>query len=432
MPVVNREVVLPVAARARLGADHRAVRARGLARRRGRVRARRGRAAARHRRRRDPRGRRRRGRRARADRVPLGRLARRVGARGPSRRHALPRHRAPLRRRHDHLGPEADGARARLAAVPGVDEVFSALSDPTRREVLRSVAPRPELTASRLAGELPITRQAVAKHLAALQRAGLVEPRREGRETRYTLTPAPARGRDGLDGRGRRELGPAPRTSGGARARVGEAACPPPSSPAPPAASASATAERLLADGYDVLAVDLEPDGPGRPFAADLTTREGNADAVDRGAGALRPARPRRRQRRHPARRAGARLPRGPLGRDHRAPADQPVPAGQVRLGRAGRVRRRAASSPSPPPTRSSPRPTRPPTWRPSTACSGSCKTLALEGGDAGITATAVCPGYVRTPLVEGQLADQAKAHDMTEERGARGGDPRSRTPSSG
>ena len=75
--------------------------------------------------------------------------------------------------------------------MPGVDDVFAALSDPTRREVLRSVATRPELTASRLAGELPITRQAVAKHLAALQKAGLVEPRREGRETRYTLTPAP-------------------------------------------------------------------------------------------------------------------------------------------------------------------------------------------------------------------------------------------------
>jgi DNA-binding transcriptional ArsR family regulator len=75
--------------------------------------------------------------------------------------------------------------------VPGVDDVFFALSDPTRREVLRSVARQPDLTASRLAGELPITRQAIAKHLAALQKAGLVEPRREGRETRYTLTPAP-------------------------------------------------------------------------------------------------------------------------------------------------------------------------------------------------------------------------------------------------
>ena len=75
--------------------------------------------------------------------------------------------------------------------MPGVDEVFFALADPTRREVLRSVAQRPELTASRLAGELPITRQAVAKHLNALSGAGLVQARREGRETRYTLTPAP-------------------------------------------------------------------------------------------------------------------------------------------------------------------------------------------------------------------------------------------------
>jgi DNA-binding transcriptional ArsR family regulator len=75
--------------------------------------------------------------------------------------------------------------------VPGVDEVFFALADPTRREVLRSIARQPELTASRLAGELPITRQAVTKHLAALHRAGLVEPRRAGRETLYTITPAP-------------------------------------------------------------------------------------------------------------------------------------------------------------------------------------------------------------------------------------------------
>ena len=89
------------------------------------------------------------------------------------------------------MGPEADGALCSVKPVPGVDEVFFALADPTRREVLRSISRQPELTASRLAGELPITRQAVAKHLAALQKAGLVEPRREGRETRYTLTPAP-------------------------------------------------------------------------------------------------------------------------------------------------------------------------------------------------------------------------------------------------
>ena len=47
----------------------------------------------------------------------------------------------------------------------------------------------------------------------------------------------------------------------------------------------------------------------------------------------------------------------------------------------------------------------------------GLVKTLALEGAEQGILATAVCPGYVRTPLVEQQVADQAKAHGLPEER---------------
>jgi len=46
----------------------------------------------------------------------------------------------------------------------------------------------------------------------------------------------------------------------------------------------------------------------------------------------------------------------------------------------------------------------------------GLVKTLALEGAEQGITATAVCPGFVRTPLVEGQVADQAKAHGVSED----------------
>lgn len=46
-------------------------------------------------------------------------------------------------------------------------------------------------TPTQLAAELPITRQAVAKHLAALAEAGLVESSRDGRETRYRLTPEP-------------------------------------------------------------------------------------------------------------------------------------------------------------------------------------------------------------------------------------------------
>ncbi len=47
----------------------------------------------------------------------------------------------------------------------------------------------------------------------------------------------------------------------------------------------------------------------------------------------------------------------------------------------------------------------------------GLVKTLALEGAGAGICATAVCPAYVRTPLVEAQIADQARAHGIPEEQ---------------
>jgi DNA-binding transcriptional ArsR family regulator len=78
-----------------------------------------------------------------------------------------------------------------VAPEQPVDAVFAALADPTRRAVLQSLSARPELTVSRLAGELPVTRQAVAKHLATLHRAGLVQAHREGREIRYEVTPAP-------------------------------------------------------------------------------------------------------------------------------------------------------------------------------------------------------------------------------------------------
>ena len=72
--------------------------------------------------------------------------------------------------------------------------LFAALADPTRRLVIRSLSGAEPVTASGLAAELPITRQAIAKHLGALERAGLVEPHREGRETRYRLTPEPLDG----------------------------------------------------------------------------------------------------------------------------------------------------------------------------------------------------------------------------------------------
>jgi DNA-binding transcriptional ArsR family regulator len=72
-----------------------------------------------------------------------------------------------------------------------VDLVFAALADPSRRFVLERLAARGTASQSELAGELPVTRQAVAKHLATLRDAGLVRAERHGRETRYELDSAP-------------------------------------------------------------------------------------------------------------------------------------------------------------------------------------------------------------------------------------------------
>lgn len=65
------------------------------------------------------------------------------------------------------------------------DTVFAALADPTRRTVLESLVRGGSATATGLAGRLPVTRQAVGKHLVVLERAGLVRARRVGREARY-------------------------------------------------------------------------------------------------------------------------------------------------------------------------------------------------------------------------------------------------------
>ena len=71
-----------------------------------------------------------------------------------------------------------------------LDELWAAVGEPTRRRLLDLLLARGEATATALADELPVTRQAVAKHLAVLDRAGLVESRRLGRELRYTVRPA--------------------------------------------------------------------------------------------------------------------------------------------------------------------------------------------------------------------------------------------------
>jgi DNA-binding transcriptional ArsR family regulator len=71
------------------------------------------------------------------------------------------------------------------------DAVFGALSDPTRRRLLALLDQHAEASATELARELPVSRQAVVKHLAALADAGLVASRRDGREVRFHPTPAP-------------------------------------------------------------------------------------------------------------------------------------------------------------------------------------------------------------------------------------------------
>jgi DNA-binding transcriptional ArsR family regulator len=73
----------------------------------------------------------------------------------------------------------------------GVGPVFDALGDPGRRELIEAVAERGSATATELAADRNITRQAVAKQLATLADAGLLRPRRAGRETRYEVTPEP-------------------------------------------------------------------------------------------------------------------------------------------------------------------------------------------------------------------------------------------------
>jgi 3-hydroxybutyrate dehydrogenase len=179
-----------------------------------------------------------------------------------------------------------------------------------------------------------------------------------------------------------------------------------------------AIADRLAADGADVLAVDLRPDedGPGVPFAADLTTREGNRAAVDEAVSRFG--------------RLDAIVPNA--GFQHVAPvaefpedrwdalvavlltspfllaryAWEPLRAsGAGRIVVIASVHGLVAS------------PFKAGYVSAKHGVIGLVKTLALEGADQGITATAVCPGFVRTPLVEAQIADQARAHGVPEDR---------------
>jgi len=179
-----------------------------------------------------------------------------------------------------------------------------------------------------------------------------------------------------------------------------------------------AIAERLTADGDRVLAVDLErdDDGPGEPFAADLTTRDGNRAAIEVALDRFG---------RLDAVVANA-------GFQHVAPVEE-FPEDQwddmiallltspFLLARAAWPALRASGDGRFVAIASAHALVASPFKSAYVSAKhgvlGLVKTLALEGAEHGISATAVCPGYVRTPLVEKQLADQASTRGIPEER---------------
>ena len=179
-----------------------------------------------------------------------------------------------------------------------------------------------------------------------------------------------------------------------------------------------AIAARLEADGASVLAVDLEPhpDGPGEPFEADLTTREGNRAAVEAALGKLggldgvvanagiQSVAPVEDFPEDDWDRLIALLLTSPfLLAKYAWPALRE--AGEGRFIAIASAHGLVAS------------PFKAGYVAAKHGVLGLVKTLALEGADDGILASAVCPGFVRTPLVEKQIADQAQAHGVPEER---------------
>jgi 3-hydroxybutyrate dehydrogenase len=179
-----------------------------------------------------------------------------------------------------------------------------------------------------------------------------------------------------------------------------------------------ATVELLERSGYQVLQVDINPsaDGPGTPFKADLTTREGNRAAVDEALERFG--------------RLDVVVPNA--GFQHVSPVEQfdedrwdaliallltspfllaryafdaLAASGDGRFIVVASAHALVAS------------PFKSAYVSAKHGVLGLVKTLALEGADRGVLATAVCPGYVRTPILEAQIADQAKAHGISEDR---------------
>jgi 3-hydroxybutyrate dehydrogenase len=178
-----------------------------------------------------------------------------------------------------------------------------------------------------------------------------------------------------------------------------------------------AAAERLAADGYDVLTVDLKPDpgGPGTPHQADLTTREGNAGAVQAALDAF----------------GRLDVVVANAGIQHVAPVkvfpedrwdailallltspfllakyawDALTQSDSGRYIAVASAHALVAS------------PNKAAYVAAKHGVLGLVKTLALEGAEHGLTATAVCPGFVRTPLMENQIPDQARALGIGED----------------
>jgi len=88
------------------------------------------------------------------------------------------------------MGEATSQLQTDLTATPAVISVFAALGDPTRNALLTALAERGSGSATSLAAHSHVSRQAVDRHLRVLANAGLVEPRRHGREVLYTLEPA--------------------------------------------------------------------------------------------------------------------------------------------------------------------------------------------------------------------------------------------------
>jgi ArsR family transcriptional regulator, cadmium/lead-responsive transcriptional repressor len=67
------------------------------------------------------------------------------------------------------------------------DDLWEAMADPTRRKLLDLLVARGHATATTLTADMPVSRQAISKHLLLLQRVGLIDGHREGREVRYQV-----------------------------------------------------------------------------------------------------------------------------------------------------------------------------------------------------------------------------------------------------